>query len=156
MVTPNDITQLSAAIRTITGETEAEDTIRLPVRPRATQGTQHQAPRAPAPPTPQTIRTSRPPGGPPVTYAAAAASKGKNIPKDSLPGIVQRVNKLRRDFPSISEEDAICYASTGPEKEILKQRRPGTAVVQGTKTNIVIIKLTDPEIITVSGVQLQE
>ena len=115
-LTKADLYNLRRAIATLGGE-ETEETVRIPIRPGATQGSQPRDPRAPVPLVPQTRKVTRTPGTAPASYAAAAATPSHNIvPKNMLPSIIQKVNKLRKDFPSISETDAIRYASTSQGK----------------------------------------
>jgi hypothetical protein len=155
-LTNEQITGLYNALGAISLDILGEDTIRMPISPIQTSRPPvpiPEAPRTTEPPAQsgaqqsarQTPRTAGPQADPTasISYAAAAASNNKNtFHMNTLPDLIQRVNKLRRDFPSITEEEAIRFA-TRRDVVTKTQKQPGckgTAVAQGTKSNIVLLK----------------
>ncbi|KAM6502111.1 hypothetical protein JOM56_002088 [Amanita muscaria] len=162
------IESLYAALDDIITEAAARDdqTIRRPLKttPKTTpkkpsQGSSTQAPQAPRPPrAPEATSATTPK---PPTFAAVAATHKKHIPKDDLPNIIHKVQQLRKDFPSITEAEAIRYASQTPAgqnqrtPDTTKQRRSGSAVIQGTKSNILLLKPVKPEEFTKTPEQIR-
>ncbi|KAM6488827.1 hypothetical protein JOM56_015719 [Amanita muscaria] len=141
---------LYTALESIQLSSRDDDTIRRPLpktQGNPPLGSLTQAPPAPRPPKAPTAT----PANTPKTFAAVAAKTPKHIPKDDLPKVIRKVEQLRRDFPSITEQDAIRYASQAPagstqkNLDATKERRKGSAVVQGTKSNVLLLKPVKPE-----------